>query len=82
MWPKQRAAAKFALWIAVSLLAGAFTASLAATEGGKLRNARWYEEDGRICNHSFHQEINMPILLWLLGVPISLTITLMLLGAA
>jgi hypothetical protein len=40
----RRAAAKFSLSIAVSLLAGAFSASLAAAEGGKLRNARWYEE--------------------------------------
>ncbi len=41
----RRAAAKFSLWIAISLLAGAFAGSLAAAEGGKLRNARWYEED-------------------------------------
>ena len=41
----RRAAAKFSIWIAISLLAGAFSASLAAAEGGKLRNARWYEED-------------------------------------
>ena len=34
----RRAAAKFSLWIAISLLAGAFSASLAAAEGGKLRN--------------------------------------------
>jgi hypothetical protein len=40
----RRAAAKFSLWIAVSLLAGAFSGSLAAAEGGKLRNERWYEE--------------------------------------
>jgi hypothetical protein len=40
----RRAAAKFSIWIAISLLAGAFSASLAAAEGGKLRNARWYEE--------------------------------------
>jgi len=40
------AAAKFSLWIAISLLAGAFTASLAAAEGGKLRNSRWYEAEG------------------------------------
>ena len=40
----RRAGAKFSLWIAVSLLAGAFSASLAAAEGGKLRNERWYEE--------------------------------------
>jgi hypothetical protein len=41
----RRAAAKFSIWVAISLLAGAFSASLAAAEGGKLRNARWYEED-------------------------------------
>jgi hypothetical protein len=41
----RRAAAKFSIWIAISLLAGAFTGSLAAAEGGKLRNSRWYEED-------------------------------------
>jgi hypothetical protein len=40
----RRAAAKFSIWIAISLLAGAFSASLAAAEGGKLRNTRWYEE--------------------------------------
>jgi hypothetical protein len=40
------AAAKFSLWTAISLLAGAFTASLAAAEGGKLRNSRWYEAEG------------------------------------
>jgi hypothetical protein len=39
----RRAAAKFSLWIAISLLAGAFSGSLAAAEGGKLRNERWYE---------------------------------------
>jgi hypothetical protein len=41
----RRAAARFSIWIAISLLAGAFSASLAAAEGGKLRNAHWYEED-------------------------------------
>jgi hypothetical protein len=40
----RRAAAKFSIWIAISLLAGAFSGSLAAAEGGKLRNTRWYEE--------------------------------------
>lgn len=39
-------ALKFSLWIAISLLAGAFSASLAAAEGGKLRNSRWYEAEG------------------------------------
>jgi hypothetical protein len=41
----RRSAAKFSLWIAISLLAGALSGSLAAAEGGKLRNARWYEDD-------------------------------------
>jgi len=41
----RRGAAKFSIWIAISLLAGAFTASLAAAEGGKLRNAHWFEDD-------------------------------------
>lgn len=40
----RRAAAKFSLWIAISLLAGAFSGSLAAAEGGKLRNEHWYED--------------------------------------
>jgi len=40
----RRAAAKFSLWVAISLLAGALSGSLAAAEGGKLRNARWYED--------------------------------------
>lgn len=39
----RRAAAKFSLWIAVSLLAGALSGSLSAAEGGKLRNEHWYE---------------------------------------
>ena len=77
----RRAAAKFSLWIAVSLLAGAFSGSLAAAEGGKLRNERWYEE-GAATTTTTSEEIDMPILLWLLGLPISLIIILMLLGAA
>ena len=40
----RRAAAKFSLWVAISLLAGAFSGSLAAAEGGKLRNEHWYED--------------------------------------
>ena len=39
----RRAAMKFSLWIAISLLAGALASSFAAAEGGKLRNTRWYE---------------------------------------
>jgi hypothetical protein len=40
----RRAAAKFSLWVAISLLAGALSGSLAAAEGGKLRNEHWYED--------------------------------------
>jgi hypothetical protein len=42
----RRAAMKFSIWIAIAILAGALSASLAAVEGGKLRNSRWYEESG------------------------------------
>ena len=44
----RRAGSKFSLWIAISLLAGALSASLAAAEGGKLRSSRWYEESSSI----------------------------------
>jgi hypothetical protein len=37
----RRAAAHLALWLTVSLLMGAFSASLAATEGGGLRDGTW-----------------------------------------
>ena len=43
----RKAAAKFALWLAASQLAGALAASLAATEGGVLRDSRWYEPGWR-----------------------------------
>lgn len=39
----RKAAARLSFWMAAAMLAGAFAAALAATEGGKLRNARWYE---------------------------------------
>ncbi|MBV9262385.1 MAG: hypothetical protein JO205_13550 [Pseudolabrys sp.] len=39
----RKSALKAALWLAAALLAGAFAAMLGAIEGGKLRNARWYE---------------------------------------
>ncbi|MBV9956008.1 MAG: hypothetical protein JOZ70_12250 [Pseudolabrys sp.] len=39
----RKAAAKAAMWVAASLLAGAFAGMLGAVEGGKLRNARWYD---------------------------------------
>ena len=34
----RKAAARFSLWLAASMLLGAFAASLAATEGGQLRD--------------------------------------------
>jgi hypothetical protein len=37
----RKAALKFSLWLAATLLAGAFAASLAATEGGGLRDGTW-----------------------------------------
>lgn len=39
----RKAAAKLSLWLAAAMLAGAFAASLAATEGGVFRDERWYE---------------------------------------
>jgi hypothetical protein len=35
------AAAKLSLWLTASLLVGAFSASLAAIEGGQLRDGTW-----------------------------------------
>jgi hypothetical protein len=37
----RKSAAKLSLWLAASMLIGAFAASLAATEGGKLRDGDW-----------------------------------------
>jgi hypothetical protein len=37
----RKAAAQLALWLTASLLIGAFSASLAATEGGGLRDGTW-----------------------------------------
>jgi len=37
----RKAAAKLALWLTASLLVGAFSASLAAIEGGGLRDGTW-----------------------------------------
>jgi hypothetical protein len=41
-----KSAATFSLWLVVSMLAGALSASLAAIEGGNLRNREWYRTDG------------------------------------
>jgi hypothetical protein len=38
----RKSAAKFSLWLVISMLAGALAASLAAIEGGSLRNREWY----------------------------------------
>jgi hypothetical protein len=38
----RKSAAAFSLWLVASMLAGALSASLAAIEGGNLRNQKWY----------------------------------------
>jgi hypothetical protein len=43
----RKVAAKLSLWLAASMLAGALAASLAATEGGLLRDSPWYETGWR-----------------------------------
>jgi len=40
----RQAAASFALWMAAAMLFGAFAASLAAVEGGQLRDGTWNEK--------------------------------------
>jgi len=37
----RKTAAKLSIWLAISMLVGAFAASLAAIEGGQLRDRRW-----------------------------------------
>jgi hypothetical protein len=41
----RKGAAKLSLWLVASMLAGAFAASLAATEGGKYRDGGWYDRE-------------------------------------
>jgi hypothetical protein len=43
----RRATAKLMLWLAGSMLAGAVAAMLGATEGGVLRDSKWYEPGWR-----------------------------------
>lgn len=43
----RKAAAKWALWLAASMLAGALAGMLGATEGGVLRDSKWYEPGWR-----------------------------------
>jgi hypothetical protein len=40
----RKAAAQLSLWLAASMLLGAFSASLAATEGGHFRDTEWWNE--------------------------------------
>src|SRR5262249_34168617 len=47
------AAAKTALWLTAAMLVGAFAASLAAIEGGQLRDGRWH---GVIGGRSYRTE--------------------------
>jgi hypothetical protein len=44
----RKTAMKIALWMAAAMLAGAFASALAATEGGVLRDSRWYEPGWRM----------------------------------
>jgi hypothetical protein len=43
----RKAAAKLMLWLAASMLAGAVASILGATEGGLLRDSKWYEPGWR-----------------------------------
>lgn len=43
----RKSAAKLSLWLVASMLAGALAASLAAIEGGNLRNREWYVTTAR-----------------------------------
>lgn len=43
----RKTAASMALWFAAAMLAGAVASMLAATEGGLLRDSRWYEPGWR-----------------------------------
>lgn len=43
----RRATAKMALWLAGAMLAGALASALAATEGGLLRDSKWWEPGWR-----------------------------------
>jgi hypothetical protein len=72
----RKAGMQFSFWLTASLLLGAFAASLAAVEGGQLRDGTW---EGRVPN-SLQQrrtlDMGRGILLWLLGVPIPIIILL------
>ena len=48
----RKATAQLAFWLTASLLLGAFCASLAATEGGGLRDGTWGRNARRIPSHA------------------------------
>jgi len=48
----RKASAQLAFWLTASLLLGAFCASLAATEGGELRDGTWGRNARRIHSHA------------------------------
>ena len=48
----RKATAQLAFWLTASLLLGAFCASLAATEGGELRDGTWGRNARRIHSHA------------------------------
>ena len=80
----RKAAMQIAIWLTLSLFIGAFSASLAATEGGGLRDGTWGKKAyGNHRDQSLTLENErrdtMPILLWLVGIPIPLIILIMLL---
>ena len=73
----RKATAQLAFWLVASLLIGAFCASLAATEGGGLRDGTWRRSAAPLI--STRKEKHMPILLWLVGIPIPLILLILLL---
>jgi hypothetical protein len=72
----RKGAAQFSLWLTASLLFGAFAASVAAVEGGQLRDGTWNNK--KLTPRAIWGDIIMgrSILLWLVGVPIPIIILL------
>ena len=61
-------------WLTASLLLGAFAASLAAVEGGQLRDGTWNDRVLTPPRLKRRHIMGRGILLWLLGVPIPIII--------
>ena len=78
----RRGAARMAFWMTAYLLFGAFAATLAAVEGGQLRDGTWttVARPAPLALSGSRKDENMPILLWLLGIPIPIIILLVLLA--